>query len=201
MKKGLFITLGVIAILALGLVFWGVGLSNSEIKLKNRGNAQQEVCAAYFDKVWKILQQQAQVADQYKDGFKEIYKDLMAGRYSGDGKGQGQQTFMKWIQESNPNFSPALYEKLMASIEGQREGFLVEQEKLIDIDREHKNMCQTFPNSIIVGGRHEIGYQEDENGKVIKKGITIIKSFKTDEVYKTGQENDVDLFKKEDPKK
>jgi len=26
--------------------------------------------------------------------------------------------------------------------------------------------------------------------------ITVIKSFKTDDVYKTGQENDVDLFSK-----
>ena len=196
MKKGFLIGGGVFVILGLMIVFWAVGLSNSEIKLKNRGNAQQESCAAYFDKVWKILQQQAQVTDQYKDGFKEIYTGLMEGRYANDGQGQGKETFMKWIQESNPTFSPALYEKLMASIEGQREGFFIEQQKLIDIDREHKNMCQTFPNSMVVGKRHEIGYQEDENGKVIKKGITIIKSLKTDDVYKSGQENDVELFKK-----
>lgn len=196
MKKGLLITIG---LLAIGFIFgliWAISLSNSEIRLKNRGNAQQEACAAYFDKVWKILQQQAQVTDQYKDGFKEIYSDLMAGRYSGDSKGQGKETFMKWIQESNPTFSPALYEKLMASIEGQREGFFVEQQKLIDIDREHKNMCQTFPNSIIVGKRHEIGYQEDEKGNVIRKGIVIIKSLKTDDAYKSGQENDIELFSK-----
>lgn len=196
MKKGLLISAGVIVILGLMVAFWAIGLSNSEIRLKNRGNAQQEACAAYFDKVWKVLQQQAGVTDQYRDGFKEIYTALMEGRYSGDSKGQGKETFMKWIQESNPTFSPALYEKLMASIEGQREGFFIEQQKLIDIDREHKNMCQTFPNTIVVGKRHEIGYQEDEKGNVIKKGITIIKSLKTDDIYKSGQENDVELFKK-----
>jgi hypothetical protein len=183
MKKGLLIFAGIVVILGLMVAFWAIGLSNSEIKLRNRGNAQQEACAAYFDKVWKVLQQQAQVADQYKDGFKEIYTALMEGRYSGDSNGQGKETFMKWIQESNPTFSPALYEKLMAAIEGQREGFFIEQQKLIDIDREHKNMRMTFPNSIVIGKRADLG-------------IKIIKSLKTDDVYKSGQENDIDLFKK-----
>jgi hypothetical protein len=195
MKKGLLITLGIGLIVAVCVVFWAIGLSNSEIRLKNRGNAQQEVCAAFFDKMWKVLQQKAGVTDQYKDGFKEIYTALMEGRYSNDGSGQGQQTFMKWIQESNPQFDASLYKDLMASIEGERNGFFVEQEKLIDIDREHKNMCQTFPNTIVVGKRPEIGYQEDADGNVIRKGIVIIKSLKTDEVYKSGQENDVELFK------
>lgn len=197
MKKGLLITFGVILIFSIGLVIWGVGVSNSEIRLKNRGEAQQEVCEAYFDKVWKILQQEAQVTDQYREGFREIYTDIMAGRYSGDGSGQGQQTFMKWIQESNPEFSPSLYAKLMNSIEGQREGFLVEQEKLIDINRQHKDMRMTFPKKVILSKRLPVGYVYDEiTGEVLGKGIIIIKSLKTETVYETGQENEVDLFDK-----
>jgi hypothetical protein len=180
MKTGTLITLGLVLVLGISFAFWAIGLSNSEIRLRNRGSAQQESCAAYFDKVWKILQQQAQVADQYKDAFKEIYPLLMEGRYSDDG--QGQQTFMKWVTEHNPEFKTELYEKLMASIEGQREGFFIEQQKLIDIDRQHKNMRMTFPNKIIVGRRADLA-------------IVIIKSLKTDDAYKTGQENDVDLFK------
>lgn len=186
--KGLFITLGIVLVLGIGFAIWAVGLSNSEVRLRNRGNAQQEVCSAYFDKMWKILQQKAGVTDQYKDGFKEIYTDLMAGRYANDGKGQGQNTFMKWIQESNPTFDASLYKDLMASIEGERNGFLVEQSKLIDIDRQHKDMRMTFPNSLVVGSRADLG-------------IKVIKSFKTDEIYKTGQENDVDLFQKKDKAK
>ena len=106
----------------------------------------------------------------------------MEGRYSDEGK--GQQTFMKWIQESNPTFDASVYKDLMASIEGERNGFLVEQQKLIDIDLQHKNMRQTFPASMIIGSRPDLG-------------ITVITSAKTDNVYKTGQDNDVDLFKKD----
>lgn len=194
MKKGLLITLGVVVIFAASLVMWGIGVSNGEIKLRNRGNAQQEACAAYFDKVWKVLQQQAQVTDEYREGFREIYTDLMAGRYGNDGNGQGEQTFMKWIQESNPDFSPTLYAQLMNSIEGEREGFFVEQAKLIDIDRQHKDMRMTFPKKVIIGNRPNIGYEEDVDGTVLHAGIVIIKSLKTDEAYRTGQENDVKLF-------
>jgi hypothetical protein len=84
----------------------------------------------------------------------------------------------------------------MAAIEGERNGFFVEQEKLIDIDRQHKTMCQTFPNSIVIGSRHNIGYLADANGKVLKEGITIITSEVTENAYKSGKEDNVDLFKK-----
>lgn len=190
--KGFLITAGVFLLLGISIVIWAVGVSNDEIRLRNRGNAQQEACAAFFDKMWKVLQQDAQVADQYKEAFKEIYPDLIAGRYSGKNDG----SLMKWVTEHNPEFNINLYDKLMTAIEGQREGFFVEQQKLIDIDRQHKDMRWTFPKKLVIGKRQNIGYEVDEAGKVIKKGITIIKSLNTDEAYKSGQENDVDLFKK-----
>jgi len=178
--KATLITFGVSIIFLIMAGVWAVGLNNDEIKLRNRGLAQQETCAAYFDKMWKILQQKAGVTDQYKEGFKEIYTALIEGRYSDEGK--GQETFMKWIVESNPTFDVSLYKDLMASIEGERNGFFMEQQKLIDIDRQHKDMRMTFPNKMIIGSRSDLE-------------IKVIKSLKTEEVYKTGQENDVDLFK------
>ena len=187
MKTGFKIFLGLLGVAVLGIVLWAVSLSNSEIKLRNRANAEQEVCAAYFDKMWKILQQKAGVTEQYKDGFKEIYSALMEGRYSDEGK--GQETFMKWVQESNPQFDASLYKDLMNSIEGERNGFFIEQQKLIDIDRQHKDMRMVFPASMVLGKRADLG-------------IKVIKSLKTDQVYETKQENDIDLFaKKPEPTK
>jgi len=176
--KGLLISFGVLVVLAVSIAIWAIGLSNTEIRTRNRGKAQQESCAAYFDKMWKVLQQDAQVADQYKEAFKEIYVPLIEGRYS-----QGDGSLMKWITEHNPQFDTKMYDKLMTAIEGQREGFFVEQQKLIDIDRQHKDLRMTFPNKLVVGKRSDLG-------------IVIIKSLKTEDAYKTGQENDVDLFKK-----
>ena len=154
-------------------------ISNGEIRLRNEVEAQKKNVTAVFDNTWKIIQQQAGVSDQYKDSFKEIYIGIMEERYD---NARGGAVF-SWITEQNPNFDTKLYANLQTSIEAQRTNFTREQKKLIDLQREHTTYLQVFPNSIFVGGRSKIE-------------ITIITSAKTEEVYKTSQENDIELFKK-----
>lgn len=175
---GFLIGIGAFVVLAIITIVWGVTVSNTEITKKSSIRAQQTNCTSYFDMTWKIINQDAQVADKYKDAFKEVYTPLIEGRYS---KGDG--SLMKWIQEHNPTFNSALYEKIMVAIEACRAGFFLEQQKLIDMDRDYFNYTHTFPNSLIVGSREQFK-------------ITVITSAKTDDVYKTGQENDVNVFSK-----
>lgn len=184
MKKGVLIGLGIIIITGVLVAIWAIGVSNAEVRLANRGDAQQENCDAYFDKMWKILKEQAGVAEEYKEAFATIYPALMEGRYAEGGD------FMKWVTEANPEFDVSLYAKLQASIEGQRNGFFVEQTKLIDIDRSHKDMRETFPKKIIVGNRPNIGYEEDVDGTVIHAGIVIIKSTRTEQAKLTGKDDE-----------
>ena len=169
MKKGLIIG-GIVLVLGLVFGIYGISTSNSEIKLRNQADAQQESCKAYFDKMWKVLQQQAGVADEYKEAFKEIYPALMEGRYS-----NGQGKMMSWIQEHNPNFDASLYKRLMNSIEAQREGFFNEQKKLISLNNQHQNLLETFPSSVFVGSREPLDIQ-------------IITSSKTKSTYETGED-------------
>jgi hypothetical protein len=91
---------------------------------------------------------------------------------------------MLWIKEDNPEFKPDLLNKLMAAIEGLRDGFFTEQKQYRAMIEQHDNMRMVFPSSLIVGGR----------SKIDAKMIT---SAQTKEVRATGEENDVDLFKKE----
>ena len=158
---------------------WWFGVSNKEKGLVNKMQAQEQVIEAFYDKMWKILQQQAGVVDEYKESFHKIYKDLIAGRYSGEGKGQ----LMLWIKEQNPNFDTKLFDKLMISIEAQREGFFVEQKKIIAMVNEQKNLIDFFPSSIVVGDRPVFKYE-------------VISSAKAKKVMETRQEDEVDLFKK-----
>ena len=181
--KGIFITLGVVVLLGAMFAFWAIGVSNSEKKLYLSGKAMETSCQNNFDNMWKTIQQEAGVTEQYKDGFQEIYVSMMDARYGQDGD-SGKETLMKWIQESNPTFDSNLFAKLMNTIEGKREGFKIAQDQLIDIDRQHKQMKVTFPNSLIIGGRPDLE-------------ITVVTSAKTEAAYKTGQENDVELFKKD----
>ena len=179
MKKALIVGVSLLTLVVLIGSLWA-SASNKEIKIRSQITAQKEVCEAYYDKLWKVISQKAQVADQYKDDFKEIYPKLIEGRY-GDEKGGA---LMKWIQESNPTFDISLYKDLNASIEAERAGFFMEQKKLIDLNNEHRIVRNTFPATIFIGSRPDIQ-------------ITIISSAATKKVVETGEENDVELFKRE----
>jgi len=177
--KGFLISLGVLVVLGLSIVLWAVGVSNDEIRLRNRATKQQESNEAFYGKLWQILQEKAGVADEYKEAFKEIYIPLIEGRYS-----QGDGTLMKWIVEQNPQFDASLYKDLMTAIEGQREGFFIEQQKLIDIDRQHKDMRMTIPKKWVIGKRPDLE-------------IVVINPIVAKDAFKTGIEPETNLFKRD----
>lgn len=178
--KGFIVGLIVVAVLGgiVGLMY--VSANNSEIGLRNQATAQQKNLEVVFDRTWKVIQQEAQVSDQYKEAFKEIYPALMEGRY-GNARGGA---LLSMITESNPNFDTKLYDRLASAIESQRTDFAREQKKLLDIKREHDDVRLKFPGSMFVGSRPEIV-------------VVIVTSSKTDEAFKTGKEDDVNLFKKD----
>lgn len=91
--------------------------------------------------MWEILTQKAGVSSEYAKQFKEIYPELISGRYS---NGQGQ--LMQWIQEHNPEFDSSLYLDVMRSIESQRESFHTTQRQLIDLSRQHNVLLARVPS-------------------------------------------------------
>lgn len=165
-----------IAVVGSGITYFSY--SNAEIRLASQVKAKQKSNEASYDTMWKVIAQKAEISSEYKDSFKDIYVAIMDGRYGDDQGG----TLMKWIQESNPSFDVSLYKDLMVAVEGQRERFLREQQQLIDLNREHDNMIDTFPGSLFVGSRPKIE-------------ITVVTSAKTGAAFATGTDDDVDLFK------
>ena len=74
---------GILLVVILLVVFavgYFISVSNTEIRLCNLVKAQQEVCEANFDKMWKVIKQITNVSDTYLDAFKEIYPKLIEGR-------------------------------------------------------------------------------------------------------------------------
>lgn len=169
------IIFGVIVIFVASIVFWAIGVSNSEIKLREQISGQQEMTEAFYTKLWEIIQTQAGVASEYAEQFKEIQIGIMEGRYSTGGE------MMKWIQEANPDFDTSLYKTLMNSIEGERNGFFIEQKKLRDMSVRHAMMLKTFPNKLIIGNREPIE-------------VIILKNVATQEAYSTGTDSSPKLF-------
>lgn len=173
--------IAVIVVVVSGLGMHLVTVSNGETLLRNRFEQKIDERKAFFDKMHKIIAQKSQVSVKNDSSFRKNVEIIMAGRKDAEG------TFMKWIQESNPNADykevAALYKDLSRSIEAEREGFFVQEKVIQDIVREHKDLIRTFPSNIFmwVLGRHELNY-------------TPISSDFTDEVFKTGKENDINLF-------
>lgn len=165
----------VLAVVTMLLIY--VSCHNREVRLRNEAAAQQQNLEVVYDATWKIIQQKAGVSSQYADDFKNIYPELIEGRY-GDVRGGA---IMSWITEHNPEFDTSLYLDLMGSIEAERTKFAREQKRLLDIKREHDDLRQTFPGSIFVGGRPEIE-------------VMLVASTKTQDVFEAGKEDEIGLF-------
>lgn len=180
-KNKLFIIIGGIVLLFL-LIYIPMSISYSNYANRTEVAAKEKTkaCTVDYDAMWKIIQQQAGVTSEYKSAFKEIYSDLIDGRYStNDGKG----ALMSWIQEDNPTFDSKLFDKLMNTIESQRTDFATRQKELIAIENDYNQERVTFPGSWFIGDRPEME-------------VTLITSAKTKQVYETGEDNDIELFNK-----
>lgn len=150
--------------------------NNQDAKFRAQAEAQRGKIEGVHDKMWKTLQQKAQVSNEYKDAFSEIYPALIEGRYS-----QGDGSLMKWITEANPTFDTSLYKDLMQSIELNREEFRKTQERMLDILREHNVLITTVPSKWFIKNKEPIEY-------------TVISSTRSKVVMETGLDDDVNLF-------
>ena len=180
MKTTNLIIIGILVILVIsGISFW-YSVNQSEIKLRNLAKSEIEKVEIIHDEVFKVISQGAQVTTEYREGFEEIYTGIMQGRYSG---GSQDGSLMKWIQESNPEFTPDLYKKLMVDIEVLRGKFAKQQIRVEDIIREHNNLIQDPLKSIVLKNTDPIEY-------------IVISSAVTKKVIETREDNEIDLFKK-----
>lgn len=164
-------------VIAIGCMWFNY--NNTDVRLRKQAEAQRGKVELCQDKMWKVLQQKAQVSTEYKDAFKEIYPQIIEGRYKGNGDG----SLMKWVQEANPNFDTSMYKDLMQSIEVERTAFMRTQERMLDIIREHSTLIETYPSKWFISNTAPIEY-------------TPITSSKTKAVMESGTDDDVDLFKR-----
>lgn len=171
-----FILIVVVAVIS-GIMMY-LNYNNKEVVMREQAEAQRKKVEGVHDAMWKIIAQKAQVSSEYKESFDSIYTHIIAGRYS-----QGDGSLMKWITEANPQFDASLYRDVMDAVEIQRNRFASAQERMVDIIREHSTLCKTYPAKWFISNTSEIEY-------------TVISSSKTKEIMESGEDDDVELFKK-----
>src|SRR3989344_1108439 len=88
-SKGLLVGAIIAAFIAVTIGGLWLSAHNQEVSLRNKGRAQQRNLENMFDKTWKIISQQAQISEEAREAFKEIYPALMEGRY-GNARGRSE---------------------------------------------------------------------------------------------------------------
>jgi hypothetical protein len=185
MSKGWIITLaigGSLILLLLILFVYGIGVNNKEARLRNAITAKQTDNTNEYDAMWKKIKQSAEVTDGQKEALRSIFVDHAKAR-AGEGGQKGALAL--WIKESCPNVDTSTFNQLMNIITGSRDRFTMRQKELLDLKREHDNMIDTFPSSLILSmlGRAKIE-------------VTIVTSSRTKEAFRTGEDDDVSVFDK-----
>ena len=154
------------------------GAHNNEVSLRNQFTAQQNINVQVFDNVWKVIEQQTDVAVTERETFKETFTEIMNSQEGIAGKG----SLASFFTQAKVDVSPDLYKKLMTSIEAQRGTFLDSQRRLLDIKKSHDDILTRYPSAFFVGGRPALN-------------PVLVNSSKTQDIFNSGVEDDVTLFK------
>jgi hypothetical protein len=161
----------VILVIVLGSV---IAPLNREAALRSDIEAHLAAREAKYDTMKKIIMQNAQLPAAAKKDLLELLPTVASGRAGG--------SIFKSVQERYPEFTLPLYKSLSRAIEAQREGFLVEQKELFDVNREHNTLMRSVWGGMIckMFGRKEIS-------------IKVISSTEAKEVVESGVDDNTDL--------
>lgn len=172
----------VIGAVCLGLfvfVMSGISVYNNQAELGNLYEMKVKANEAEFDNMWKKIKQTAQIPEQKKDAFKEVFIEYAQARTS-DSAG----SVVNFVRESNPNLDLGVYDNLMNTINGSRDSWTMRQTELVDIARQYNQNMVVFPRNLYL----KVFFSKI-NPKVISSG-------KTKETFESGEDNDLDLFER-----
>lgn len=198
MKNALLIGGGVVVALLVAGVAIVIGFNNSAVSQENGIEATWKDSQVQYDAFWKKVKEVGQVTDRYADDFKELFLGSMDARY------EGKDPALQFIMEANPDLPPDAYTKLQTVIEEGRNDFARTQRTLVDRQRAYETHLEKFPNSALAGplgfpravtGEYAPPGDTDGDGVVTVLDYKIVTSSKTQEVFKTGREDEpLDVF-------
>lgn len=167
--------------LAFIVMFAGMWISyhNEEVSLRNAITAKQIDNTNEFDNMWKKIAQVAQVSEKQKEAFKEIFTSYVSGRGTNSSDGQ----MMTWVKENVPTPDLSIYNEVLNIIVASRNSFTTRQKELLDMKRAHDNLIDQMPSGLFLSlmGRNKID-------------VTIITSSKTDKVFESGKDDNINVF-------
>lgn len=179
-KKVLFGVIGVLGIFVLVLIIGALSLLGSRaeaVKLDELTKAQITTNQSNFDNMWKSFVEASQVTDKQATAFKEVYEDMITGRYEGD-----EDVLFKMVQEQNPQLNQDVYTQLQNLIIAGRKEFDNNQKKLADIIREYNTHIRNHFIMNAIFRFPELNSQD-----------FIVTSDRTENAFESGKDDAIDL--------
>jgi hypothetical protein len=172
---GLVIVAVVGVVMVAGMYF---SYSNTEIRQRNLIVAKQKDNQSEFDNMVKKIGQVAQVTQESM----KMIKEIIVGNSTARG---GGGSLFKMVTEAVPNLdvSSQTFRDLVNIITASRDSFTMRQKEILDLKRVHDNIIDVFPSSMFVGGRGKIS-------------VVIVTSTRADEAFKTGKDDNLNVFDK-----
>ncbi|PAD70637.1 hypothetical protein CHH83_02205 [Bacillus sp. 7586-K] len=181
MKNKLIIgCLGVIGVFILIIVIFAALLWNQRgeaINLETKIEAQLKSNESNYDSMWKRFTEMTQVTDIQADQFKDVYTDLISGRY------EDTDLLFKMVQEQNPQLNGEVYTKLQNEISSARIEFDRNQKKLLDIIAEYNRLVQ----------HRGVVMALITNREPINSDEYIVTSERSEKAFETGKDEAIDL--------
>ena len=145
-------TFGIVAGLGLLLFFLvGGGFFLGYMSWSNDNRQFADIPAQYtqmqnaYDNGWKKVVEIAQIPTIQQAAYKDVYDDVMKGRYGAN----GSQAMLQFIKEQNPTLDPALYTKIQQTIEIFHNDFEASQQRIIALKQSYqKNVTATTEGRI-----------------------------------------------------
>lgn len=179
MKKGISIILMVL------LIIFGIGginlwnHRNKAVDLEERIEAQYTSNKSNYDAMWKSFKEMTQVTELQANQFKELYTDLISGRY------ENTDLLFQAVQEQNPQLDTAVYTELQREISNGRKTFDNNQSKVVDIIREYNSYIKKHPIMKAITGR-----------EVKDSNEYIVTSERTDNAFNDKKDEKINLLNK-----
>ena len=159
---------------AVGIIGYYISTRNQAINYEQQFEACKSECKTSLDNAWKTIQGKYQLKNDYATEMKSMIDAAVVGRSGG--------SLFKMVTETMPGLDASIYKDVMATIEGKRDQFKRSLDTQIAIKKEHQMLRLSFPSSLVAGGRPELV-------------LMLVTSDKTEEAFKTGVENDIELKK------
>lgn len=180
----------------LGLYGYANGLWNTTIEKETALNAQYQSNQNYLSSYISGFYEQVGVANLKSDKMNEILLDAVKGRYESSGGFKPNGAMFSAIAEAYPNLDLKLYDKIVQYIQSKREGYRLQQDKLLDMVRSYdqfrqSGLIQRIIISSFVGAPTDalearVGTQVWHGKDAREKMLLIVLTADTKQAYETG---------------